>query len=89
MSPHQSRLRRAGQKMAETFSNARKSVERIYVGDVPNSEDVELGVLDTDGVSLASMNKDIHLSTNPNMSYMSLVAKVWHWHAVEWGGRCK
>lgn len=21
--------------------------------------------------------------------YMDLVSNVWHWHAVEWGGRCK
>jgi hypothetical protein len=23
------------------------------------------------------------------MNYMNLVQKVWHFHAVEWGGRCK
>ena len=22
------------------------------------------------------------------MNYMNLVQKVWHFHAVEWGGRC-
>jgi len=72
--------------MAETFSNARKSMERVNIDDL---QDPELSGFDADGISLASMNKDAHTIANLNTSYMALVAKVWHWHAVEWGGRCE
>jgi hypothetical protein len=28
-------------------------------------------------------------NTGAKMNYMNLVQNVWHFHAVEWGGRCK
>jgi len=75
--------------MAETLSNARKSMERVNIDNLQDPESIELAGLDADGISLASMNKDTHAIENLNTSYMALVAKVWHWHAVEWGGRCE
>lgn len=83
--PHQSRLRRAGQKMAESLSSARKSMEKANIDNLQDPESIELAGLDAD--SLSSINKDTHTIANLNTSYMALVAKVWHWHAVEWGGR--
>lgn len=48
--------------------------------------DVENAVGDT--------NEATHLAGNvppgrARQGYMDLVSSVWHWHAVEWGGRCK
>lgn len=64
-------------------------MERVNIEDLTTSDEVGLVALDTDGISLASVSKEAYLTPNLNTSYMSLVAKVWHWHAVEWGGRCK
>lgn len=31
----------------------------------------------------------VNLRRRGGGGYMDLVSNVWHWHAVEWGGRCK
>ncbi|KAF8471195.1 hypothetical protein BDZ91DRAFT_516405 [Kalaharituber pfeilii] len=80
---HHSRLRRAGERVAEKLAYARKSMEMITLEDISRISD---GASAWD-ISLAPITTEIRPPRNLDTSYMTLVAKVWHWHAVEWGGR--
>lgn len=41
-----------------------------------------------DGLEMVDLENAVSPAA-PKMNYMNLVQNVWHFHAVEWGGRCK
>lgn len=49
---------------------------------IPWRKDIE-----NEGYSETPMREGEHLKRRGG--YMDLVSNVWHWHAVEWGGKCK
>lgn len=67
------------------MERARRSMEsRINVVDGQGR-----GVSGVDTTATNSPESTSSQAHRGNTGFMELVGKVWHWHAVEWGGRCK
>lgn len=57
-----------------------RDVEHGYTGSFGSDETAVSAVKEEEELKQGMISKG---------GYMDLVSNVWHWHAVEWGGRCK